>query len=273
MSSIHLTRREPWEAQLRRASELGFWGIEVFGGDLVAGNLTDPSVLGGLRTTSERLGLALTAHPWFDWACDAIDDNVDRLRELLERCRQMSVRMVNIHLSFLAVPADGCERAAKIVAPLLSTLVANDQELYFENVPGFLENPLGSQPGEFLEFFRLLAYHPRIGFNLDVGHAHATGNLPRFIRELRRQWRYTHLHDNNGAADEHLAPGMGSVDWAGFARTLKSVQYGGPFVLEFPERFLPQGGTQLAPLFIGNGWHWPEMPAVLPGRTDRCSMK
>ena len=85
MSSIHLTRRESWEAQLKWAKELGFWGVEVFGEDLVTGNLTDPSVLSGLLNTASRLGLVPTAHPWFDWTRDGLDENTVRLRGLLDR--------------------------------------------------------------------------------------------------------------------------------------------------------------------------------------------
>ena len=255
MSSIHMTRRESWEAQLRWAKAQGFWGVEVFGEDLVTGNLTGPFAQDALRDTANRFGLALTAHPWFDWARDEIGESTARLRGLLDRCRKLNVKMINLHLNFLAGPADGCGHAAKIIRPLLNDLEVDGQELYFENVPGSLENPLGSKPEEFSTFFALLAHHPRIGFNLDVGHAHITGNLARFIDELRGQWRYTHLHDNSGSADEHLVPGKGTVDWPGFVR--EAAQYRGPFVLEFPERYLPNGAEILAPLFTDCGREWP----------------
>lgn len=256
-SSIHLTRQEPWARQVRWAGALGFAGVEVFGCELAESVESSAAAICGLRESADRQGLTLTAHPWFDWSGLEIVEAVSRLRELLARCRILGIRTINLHLNFLAGPAEKGARAAAIVRPLLDTLLANGQILLFENVPDYLDNPYGSKPGEFLEFFALLEQHLNVGFNLDVGHAQITRNLGQFIRTLAKYWRYAHLSDNGGQTDEHLAPGMGTVDWPGFLRAAEAVGYGGPFILEFPERLLSRAESCLAPAFAAVGRTWP----------------
>ena len=41
-----------------------------------------------------------------------------------------------------------------------------------------------------------------------------------------------HAHDNNGANDNHFAPGDGKIDWERFLRDLIEVRFRGAFILE-----------------------------------------
>jgi len=50
-----------------------------------------------------------------------------------------------------------------------------------------------------------------LGFTLDVGHAHANGNLASFLEQ--GEAIHVHLHDNHGSRDDHLACGDGSIDF------------------------------------------------------------
>jgi len=65
-------------------------------------------------------------------------------------------------------------------------------------------------------FFREPAFLDRLadldlGFALDVGHAHANGNLEPFLEQ--GEAIHVHLHDNHGSRDDHLACGDGSIDF------------------------------------------------------------
>ena len=42
----------------------------------------------------------------------------------------------------------------------------------------------------------------------------------------------THLHDNDGSADQHRLPGQGKADWPGIVHTLKQSRYAGTLNLE-----------------------------------------
>jgi sugar phosphate isomerase/epimerase len=259
ISSDHLAERKSWPDMLRRAKSLGFAGIELFGKELVDGCLTHTLVMGDLRELARELDVIMTAHPWFDWAEIPEAEAAARGLELLQRCSDMGIQLVNIHLNFLATPHGGWVRAARIVRPWLEKLEANGQTLYFENVPDYLPNPFGSTPKEFREFFSLLDEHPRVKLNVDVGHAHICGNLRAFATELGAFWDYTHLADNLGDTDSHLGPGMGSVDWDEFALLAKAASYKGIFVCEFSENHLAESEPVLNRAFSTQGWMLPHL--------------
>jgi sugar phosphate isomerase/epimerase len=42
----------------------------------------------------------------------------------------------------------------------------------------------------------------------------------------------THVHDNHGRRDEHLAPFEGTIDWTGALMALQKVGYEGTMMLE-----------------------------------------
>jgi sugar phosphate isomerase/epimerase len=56
---------------------------------------------------------------------------------------------------------------------------------------------------------------PNVGACLDVGHAHLQGGnrTDEWVEALGPRIRHMHLHDNDGASDQHHAVGDGTVDW------------------------------------------------------------
>jgi sugar phosphate isomerase/epimerase len=77
-----------------------------------------------------------------------------------------------------------------------------------------------------------------LGFTFDVGHANTADAIDSF---LGMQIDHIHLHDNNGQTDEHLALGLGNIDWERVMRALR--RYKGIFVLE--SRTLDEGVQSL----------------------------
>jgi len=55
---------------------------------------------------------------------------------------------------------------------------------------------------------------PRLDVCLDIGHVHCNARVkvPDWIRHLRGQIGYVHLHDNHGESDEHLGLGQGNIE-------------------------------------------------------------
>lgn len=79
----------------------------------------------------------------------------------------------------------------------------------------------------------------RIRMCLDVGHAHITGDVVEAVERAAGVVAYLHVHDNDGRADSHRMPGDGSIDWAGFAESLRRCAPGRVRMLEVfyePER-------------------------------------
>ena len=88
---------------------------------------------------------------------------------------------------------------------------------------------------------------PRFGFCFDSGHR----NVCRVGHEWLARWperlKALHLHDNDGADDQHLLPFDGNIDWPAQMRAIAATGYRGAVALEVmhgghealpPEEFL-----------------------------------
>ncbi len=73
---------------------------------------------------------------------------------------------------------------------------------------------------------------PELGICMDTGHAHLQGDVADAIDAASGYLAATHVHDNHGAADEHLVPFEGTIDWPSVAMTFTKVGYDGTLMLE-----------------------------------------
>jgi sugar phosphate isomerase/epimerase len=73
---------------------------------------------------------------------------------------------------------------------------------------------------------------------IDLSHAAIAQSSPvEMARRLRERLRHVHLTDGSGSAkDEHLVPGRGAMDAAGFLRHLAAEGFDGHIVLEINTR-------------------------------------
>lgn len=80
---------------------------------------------------------------------------------------------------------------------------------------------MGSDPALLAQ--RILAVgSARIRMCLDTGHANiTTGDVAAAVRAAAPAIAYFHIHDNDGAVDDHRMPGEGTVDWTAFAAALR----------------------------------------------------
>jgi sugar phosphate isomerase/epimerase len=70
------------------------------------------------------------------------------------------------------------------------------------------------------------------GVCLDFGHAHLGGDLVDAIEIASGHVLTTHVHDNNGRRDEHLAPYGGTIDWPAAIMAIRKVGYEGALIFE-----------------------------------------
>ena len=84
-----------------------------------------------------------------------------------------------------------------------------------------------------LELRRRLGDHPLIGACWDTGHAN-TKRMDQYpeIVKLEGILKGTHIQDNNGINDDHMAPLTGCVDFDEVLSALVKINYDGPFNLE-----------------------------------------
>ena len=93
---------------------------------------------------------------------------------------------------------------------------------------------------------------PNVGLNIDTGHANLGDmNVVDCIRLGGDLIRTTHLQDNYGARDDHLPPGLGTIDWTATMAAFREVGYTGVYMVEitdcpYQREADPRGDTRTA---------------------------
>jgi sugar phosphate isomerase/epimerase len=108
---------------------------------------------------------------------------------------------------------------------------ARGVEVLLENIPNALSS--AERLTQFLEIT-----HLDLGFCFDVGHAHLNAGVEHEFEIMKRRIRSTHVHDNDGANDNHLFPFLaqgGTVDWKKTMELLRSRRDQYPLLLELRE--------------------------------------
>ncbi len=69
---------------------------------------------------------------------------------------------------------------------------------------------------------------------LDTGHSNffPEVSLNDMVRQMGKELKVLHVHDNMGDRDFHLWPTKGIIDWPGFMKALKDIGFQGVFSLE-----------------------------------------
>ena len=71
-----------------------------------------------------------------------------------------------------------------------------------------------------------------VGICLDFGHAAIMGDLLDAIETVSGHLVTTHVHDNRGKLDDHLAPFQGTIDWLAALMEVQKVGYEGTLLFE-----------------------------------------
>jgi sugar phosphate isomerase/epimerase len=104
-------------------------------------------------------------------------------------------------------------------------------EVLLENIPNAF-----SSSERLVRFLEIT--HLELGFCFDVGHAHIMEGVERAFHVMKDRIHSTHVHDNDGAEDKHLFPGVadgGSVPWGKMMPLLRSRPDQFPLLLELKE--------------------------------------
>lgn len=215
-----------------RVQEFGLDGVEFSTTRIEEHQYTECAAL------SAETGIATSLHAWGDFAQQRPVEAVDELRYLLEVCRQMTAGHLIVHLGTHEQRAIGLERLAQVCRKVATAYEDAGVVLCLENHYPYEYhglNELGGDPDDFLHIFEI-ADSPAVRFCLDYGHSHMAGNTEDFIERLAPYLAYTHIADNLGEHDDHLAPEDGTVDWPRVLRQTVATGFAGPYIIEFPEK-------------------------------------
>lgn len=162
--------------------------------------------------------------------------NVENLAREVDLCVALGGRLLVIHPGDAVIGPEmhdparigALERSAAELAELGERL----------NCTIALENLQPGQMGNDMATLRRIVEgidSPRLGLNYDCGHANLGQDAVAVLRQAGPRIVSTHIHDNFGRGDDHLAPGFGGIDMDAVCRALAEVGYRGEFVLELME--------------------------------------
>ncbi|HJW82892.1 MAG TPA: sugar phosphate isomerase/epimerase family protein [Anaerolineae bacterium] len=158
----------------------------------------------------------------------------ERYRQNLEIAHDLGVRVIDFHANYLPLvdhPSylpDWENRQVDFWEPL-------SEEAKQAGLTLVLENMWEPDPSIISRVLTRIK-SPYLRACLDVGHASLYSRLPisRWISTLGGELFYTHLHNNHGTTDEHLAFGDGVLDFPELLAMLRALPDPPMFTLELP---------------------------------------
>ena len=158
--------------------------------------------------------------------------SLDIVRSCLDWLEKVGGRYLVIHPGGLSERSEFAPRSEALISSLNSLADAVGEaslRICLENMPP------GVYPGQSMSDLREIVENvnrAQVGFALDTGHAHIASSLEVETRAAGQFLWTTHVHDNNGKADSHLAPGAGGIDWVRWSNVLDEIGYQGTITLE-----------------------------------------
>ena len=152
----------------------------------------------------------------------------------------LAARYVVVHLGVpLAQQPDERDNRRDASLRSLETLLEQASPLGVQLALEVIPNPI-SEAERLVAFIEDELEHPDVGICLDSGHAFLLGDLAEAIEVVSGHLVTTHLHDNRRAADDHLVPFEGKIDWAEAAMTFQKVGYEGVWMFELAPSAAPR---------------------------------
>lgn len=192
---------------------------------------------------------------------DFLDYAIGVYKKLIAYCHHMGIREIVLH--GISLPA-GENRLThrevedlnmKLYASLIPALEGTEITICLENLfsgrGGNLRQGHCADPYEavrHIDALNELAGRECFGLCLDTGHLHLLhGDVKKYIRIVGKRVKTLHIHDNDGSADQHMAPYTGSFPWTDFVEVLREVGYEGNLNFEtfnqvknLPEALVPE---------------------------------
>jgi len=175
---------------------------------------------------------------------DRTEESRKRVWEYFHRavygCYLLGAKFLVVHprlpYGFGDAPELDPEFTEKLTTQLLQELIPECEQygivLCLENMP-FPTYRISSME-KTLEIVKKID-SPNVKVCLDTGHVNTLGqNLGDAVRLCGPYLQALHIHDNDGADDQHLLPYQGTADWESFVKALAEIDYSGVVMLETP---------------------------------------
>jgi sugar phosphate isomerase/epimerase len=158
---------------------------------------------------------------------------VDEIKRALEVAEHIPCKYAVQHLGVGDEEYDERKIDAAFTCLEELTLFARQRgvEILLENIPNRLSS------AERLMHFNEMT-HLGMNFVFDTGHANLMEGVEQAFSIMKDRIRSTHVHDNDGVADQHLFPAVadgGTIDWKRTMRLLRRGADRFPLLLELKE--------------------------------------
>ena len=158
---------------------------------------------------------------------------VDEIKRALEIAETIPFRYLVQHIGVGGEEFDMNKFDAAFSALEELSLFARQRgvEILLENIPNEL-----SSASRLLQFEELT--HIGLNYCFDTGHANMGKGVAAEFELMKPRIRSTHIHDNDGKADSHIWPLLGTggtIDWNNTMRLLRAGQNQYPLLLELKD--------------------------------------
>ena len=205
-----------------------------------------------LHSVHAPITSSLVNGQWGDTFSTAVADEDGRRRALTEAEAALAIaqtipyRHLVVHLGvpdeMKGASADNSREAARRSVEALQEMCERAAvQLAIEVIPNKL-----STPEALVTLIEDDLENVKVGICMDVGHAHLMGDLADAIETCSGHIVTTHLHDNRRKADDHFAPGEGTIDWPATLMSLQKVGYDGPWMFEVANTSTPKAVLEKA---------------------------
>jgi sugar phosphate isomerase/epimerase len=190
-----------------------------------------------LGSVHAPIALGMSAGQLRDVLSNAASDNTVRqaaVRETeaaLQMARQIPFETLVVHLGTPAAKSgagDNTRSAALRSAEEICRAAAPlGVKVAFEVIPNEI-----STPAALVDLLERDLDAPLTGLCLDFGHAHLMGDVADAVEIAAEHVIATHIHDNRGREDDHLAPFLGKINWDVALMTMQKIGYEGTYLME-----------------------------------------
>lgn len=222
------------KTHLRQIADTGFDAIELcyYQGDHHF-NPNDRAALRELKRACDDLGIAIwSVHSRDPGSLGSADagqrqTQIDELLRSLDLCETLGAKATVSHGLIVGEWATDAREADRLIKDSLDRLLpralASTASIAFENDTVQTPGRMGA------DVIARLSPYPRaaFGFVLDPGHANIAGDLAVIASRVGKRLISTHLNDNDGVGDIHLAPTEGTCDWSIVQAILRDSAYAG----------------------------------------------
>ena len=200
----------------------------------------------GLHSMHAPITASFANGDWGEAFSNAAADEERRLKAVSETEAALAVAqtipfkylVVHLGLPDAMKPASG-DNSREAARRSIETMHAAAQRVGVELALEVIPNSLSS-PEALVSLIENDLDGLKVGICMDVGHAHILGDLNDAIESCSGHILTTHLHDNKGRSDDHLAPGEGNINWPATVMELQKVGYDGAWMFEVANSSTPK---------------------------------